>query len=265
VTGVVAVVVAMAIVFTTRGPSAPRRGRGSAAAIAKATQVPPQVLARVGIPAGVRSPPALPVGTPAIEADGRPVVLYVGAEYCPYCAAERWPVVVALSRFGTFTGLGTTTSASRPEPYPGTATFTFSGATYTSDHLVFSSVETASNTPASGGGFTHLQDMTAEQQRLFLQYDTTRFTGGTRGGIPFVMIGNRSAWAGASYDPGLLAGQSFDRIANQLHDPTSPVAQAIDGSANQITAMICLLTGNQPLSVCSEAYIRHEQTRLAGR
>src|SRR5438876_6623085 len=36
---------------------------------------------------------------------GKPVVLYVGAQYCPFCAAERWALVLALSRFGHWAGL----------------------------------------------------------------------------------------------------------------------------------------------------------------
>ena len=40
-----------------------------------------------------------------LTADGKPLVLYVGAEYCPYCAAERCAMVQALSRFGTFSNL----------------------------------------------------------------------------------------------------------------------------------------------------------------
>ena len=32
-------------------------------------------------------------------------MLYIGAEFCPYCAAMRWSMAVALSRFGTFTPL----------------------------------------------------------------------------------------------------------------------------------------------------------------
>ncbi len=36
----------------------------------------------------------------------------MGAEYCPFCAAQRWAMVNAFSRFGTFTGLTTTHSSS---------------------------------------------------------------------------------------------------------------------------------------------------------
>jgi hypothetical protein len=130
--------------------------------------------------------------------------------------------------------------------------------------LVLSTAETETNQPAPGGGYTHLQDLTAQQQQLFGTYDTKQHVG-SEGGIPFIMIGNRYAWAGASYDPGLLQGLSFDQIANQLEDPGSEVARAIDGSANQITAMVCLLTGNQPAEVCSAPYIRQEQARLIGQ
>ena len=45
-------------------------------------------------------------GSP-LTAKGRPEVLCVGTEYCPYCAAQSWALIVALSRFGMFTGLRT--------------------------------------------------------------------------------------------------------------------------------------------------------------
>ena len=80
-------------------------------------------------------------GTPLSGPDGHPEVFYLGAEYCPYCAAERWPMIVALSRFGTFSGLKTTSSSST-DIYPNTPTFTFHGATYTSQYVDFVSVET---------------------------------------------------------------------------------------------------------------------------
>src|SRR3954453_11949453 len=32
-------------------------------------------------------------------ADGKPQVLYIGAEYCSTCAAQRWSLIAALSRF----------------------------------------------------------------------------------------------------------------------------------------------------------------------
>ena len=45
-------------------------------------------------------------GTP-LTSGGKPEVLFIGAEYCPFCGAQRWAMITALSRFGTFTGLKT--------------------------------------------------------------------------------------------------------------------------------------------------------------
>lgn len=170
-------------------------------------------------------------------------------------------MVVALSRFGTFANLSATTSAPQPEVLPNTATLSFYGSSYTSEYLSLSTAETETNHPAPGGGYTHLQDLTAQQKQLFGTYGTNQYVG-SDGSIPFIMIGNRYAWAGASYDPGLLQGLSFDQIANQLEDPRSEIARAIDGAANQITAMLCQLTESQPAEVCSAPFIRHEQARL---
>jgi len=36
-----------------------------------------------------------------------------------------------------------------------------------------------------------------------------------------------------------------------LKDPTSPIAQSVNGAANYITGAICQMTNNQPASVCN--------------
>ena len=54
--------------------------------------------------------------------------------------AQRWAMVNALSRFGTFPGLSTVHSSST-DVYPNTPTWTFRNATYTSPYLVFDHVD----------------------------------------------------------------------------------------------------------------------------
>ena len=54
-----------------------------------------------------------------------PAMLYYGAEYCPYCAAERWAMTAALSRFGTWSELKITASSHTdvfPRPTPSATT-----------------------------------------------------------------------------------------------------------------------------------------------
>ena len=40
-----------------------------------------------------------------------------------------------------------------------------------------------------------------------------------------------------------------------MSDPTSEIAKAADGAANVITAVLCELTNNQPVVVCSDPMI----------
>ena len=253
---VVAVVGAMVAFFLGRGSGGGGGGEGggSSASIAAVTSVPVSVLDAVADSAftNASNVKLMPTGQPEITENGLPVLTYVGAEYCPFCAAERWPIVVALSRFGTFSNLTSTVSAPRPEVFPETPTLTFHDTSYTSDYLVLSAVETATNNPSINGGYTPLDTPSAQQQRLFDLYNTEAVSG-SDGGIPFVLIGNRYVWVGATFDPGVLGGLSFDEIASRLSDPEDDIAKAIGGSANLVTAMICTLTGDQPGDVCGSA------------
>ena len=219
----------------------------SAAVVKAVTGVPANALDQVG--AGDVQGVPRKVDAPALTAGGKPKVLYVGAEYCPFCAAQRWPVVVALSRFGTWAGLGQTTSAS-DDVYPDTATLSFHGATYSSDYLSFTGVETSGRTKVNGQ-YATLDKLTAADQKTFETYDQPPYTTGSAGGIPFIDFGGSFVSSGASFDPQLLAGMSHRQIAAALSDPTSPVAKAIDGSANVLTAALCEVTGQQPSAVCT--------------
>jgi thiol-disulfide isomerase/thioredoxin len=193
---------------------------------------------------------AIVAGAPALTSDGKPEVLYVGAEYCPYCAAERWPVVIALSRFGTFSGLGLTTS-SATDVFPSTPTLTFHGSTYASDVISFTAVETETNQlAASGLGYEPLETLTAEQQQLMQTFNVPPYTS-QAGSIPFTLIGNRFVISGSSYPPDVLQGKTWQQIASALSDPSSPIAKQVLAAANMLTAAICELTGGQPTNVCS--------------
>src|SRR6202044_3344172 len=95
------------------------------------THVPSAVAAAVGItsPNNPTTPPSATGNASLWQAsspgDGDPpVVFFYGAEFAPYAAAERWPVIVALSRFGTFGSLGLMQSSSSIA-FSDTPTFTF--------------------------------------------------------------------------------------------------------------------------------------------
>ncbi len=257
VVAVLAIVVAFVVIKLNSSPStdnSPNGPTGAALAsvVTNVTSVPASTLDTVGTGGGsVTAPPTSISGT-ALTANGKPEVLYVGAEYCPYCAAERWAMIVALSRFGTFSGLATIHSAAangagEAEPYPNTPTWTFVHATYTSKYLTFTPVEEQTNIPDSATGtYTALQTPTTAQQALVTKYDSAN-----GGAIPFVDFGNKYLISGASYNAGVLSKLSWATIAADLSNPNSAVAKGVDGTANYITAAICQLTGNQPASACT--------------
>ncbi len=260
--GLVLAVVATMIVIKVAGGSSPSAASvshltagGSAAApsdpgtsplsanVLGALSVSPATLDAVGS-GGAVVPPSSVGGSGSIlrGADGKPEITYVGAEYCPYCAAERWALAVALSRFGTFSHLSGTHSSST-DVYPNTQTLSFYGSSYSSPYVDFQAVEEATNQQV-GGAYQDLQAPTTAESALLSSYDA-------QGSIPFFDIGNKYVIVGASYSPQLLQGLSRSQIAAQLDDPSSPVAQAVDGTANYITAAICTVTGDQPTSVCN--------------
>jgi len=244
--GTVLVVVAVLVVVKLTASPAKSTPTTSAAAdvVQKVTTVPAATFDTVG--KGTVSNPPVPIsGQPALTADGKPLVLYVGGEFCPYCAAERWALVSALSRFGTFANLKQAAS-SPTDVFPNTQTLSFFGSSYTSDLISFQGVE------AEDVDQKPLQQLTPEQQANFTKYDAPPYTSSdARGSFPFVNFGNIALQIGASYDPTVLAGKSGTDIAAALHDPNSAIAKGAIGSANAFTAAICAMTGNKPADVCN--------------
>lgn len=245
IVGVVLLVAAAVVIFilTSRAPAAPGPAAGEQSAVAaKATSIPPSVFDAV---AGGGVAPSLKVAKGAdllAGSSGKPVIVYVGGEFCPYCASQRWSIVVALSRFGTWSGL-TLSRSSSTDVFPNTPTFTFRGASYTSDVIELSAVETADREGK------RLDTPNAQQQRSMDRFDP-------QGSIPYLSIADRYYVSGSGYPPDVLAGKSWDQVASALSDPTSPVTRAIVGNADQITAAICAVTAQKPAAVCTSPSVR---------
>jgi thiol-disulfide isomerase/thioredoxin len=242
------VIVFLAIRWATTPPApAPIDSTHTAEVLSAITRLQPSELEHVGSGSATNSLKPMS-GPPLTGPGGKPLVFYYGAEYCPYCAAERWPIIIALSRFGTFSGLKTTTSSSS-DIYANTPTFTFHSATYSSRYVEFQAVETTDRNQNA------LDSPTEAQLALVNRYDTS-------GSIPFVDFGNRYSLSGATYLPDSLQGMSWQQIADALQVPVSPQAKAILGSANLIAAAVCKLTSDQPAAVCSGAAIQSIEAKL---
>lgn len=231
----------------------------SAELIAKVAGIPDSTFQTVG--QGSANPLPKLISAPALTQDNKPLVFYAGAEYCPYCAAERWAMVTALLRFGSFSGLGTTQS-SGSDVFPNTQTFSFHGATYTSQYLAFKGLEMQSN-QVQGNQYATLDTPSSSEQQLISIYNAAPYVPkDSAGAIPFIDFGGKFLISGATYSPAVLQGKSHDDIAAALSDPSTDIAKGAVGSANAITAAICTLTGNQPANICGTDMMRALEAKL---
>ncbi len=248
--GVLVIVVAIFIIFSllNTGGSTSANAKTTQAVANSVTTVPLSIYQGIGT-GGVTS--ILQKVTPSVavlkDSAGKPLIVYVGGEFCPYCAAYRWSIIAALSRFGTFKNLALTTSSST-DIYPDTNTFTFVGSSYTSQYITYSATEIEDRNQQA------LQTLNAQDQQLFNTYDGPPYSQ-SAGGIPFLDIANQYVTEASPYNPQDINGMTWSQIAAALGNPGSTPARDIIGTANYLTAAICNVTNNQPASVCQAAPI----------
>ena len=249
VVAVLAIVVAFVVIkaFTGTASAGSNTATANASVVSDLTGVPASTLKTVGKGSALtyNAKPIIPIPGPPLAENGKPEVLYLGAEYCPFCATERWAMAEALSRFGTFSGLKFIHS-DPSDVYPSTPTLTFYKSTYTSKYVAFNPVEelTVSKQP--------LEAPTTAQQALQTKYQVPPYVPAADvGSIPFVDLGNKFMLSGAQYNPQVLQGKSWAQVAAALKDPSNPIAQGADGAANTFTAAICKLTNNLPATACT--------------
>jgi hypothetical protein len=243
VTAVLAIVVALVAVKLTAGPAhlVASETPASAVVVRHVSSVPAAVLASVEPGQAVTSLEPVKTSAPPLTIGGKPAIVFVSEESCPFCAAERWSVAVALSHFGTLSQLGIT-SSSATDVYPNTATLSFRAVRYQSTELTLRTTELADNAGRP------LQPQTTLDTRLIDTYDVPPYVNSAdqSGAVPFLDIANKYVLAGAQYNPQVLAGLSAAQIASQLTNPSSQVARAIDGSAQVIITAIDQVLHGKP-------------------
>lgn len=199
---------------------------------------------------------ALSAQPPLRGPGGHPEFFYVGGVYCPNCAAERWAMVNALGRFGTFKNL------SQVQSYEyNVSTFSFVGSSYTSQYIDFVPKEILGNgLDSAGQNYVSLEKLTPTEQQLFHQYDSGQT-------FPFLDVNNIYIATAATYNFSVLLDGSqhpltWGTIANALTDTNSPITKGLLGTANYLTAAICSVTNQQPGSVCHSPVIQQIEHTL---
>jgi Domain of unknown function (DUF929) len=185
------------------------------------------------------SPSAISPAGQNFTVDGKPGILYIGGEFCPLCAVERWALVVALSKFGNFTNLQYMISA----PDDGNIyTLTFLNATYSSKYIGLATVENEDRNRNT------LQTPTTTEQNLWSTYNP--------GYYPFIYFDGMYAVKTNQFDVTILEGMNWTQIASQLNSPSTTVAKAVDGAANTMISAVCAMDGGNPSSVCGESFAK---------
>ena len=164
---------------------------------------------------------------PPLTHAGQPEIVLVAPDSCAACALESWGIVAALSQFGTFANLHLSQSATTRRPI--VRGFTFHGAAYGSPLVAFVIAAPSSNVPHP---------------------------------LPFVDVANKFADVGSPAPPGVAKGLSWTRLAGSLGRPKTAAGQALDGTAELLTAEICETTDGAPAAVCGAAAVKDYENRL---
>jgi len=173
----------------------------------------------------------------SMRRNGKLFVFFMGAEHCPYCAAERWAIVRALSKFGQWDGLKQTISAARDEPFLNLPTYDFTEAKYTSSHIEFVSREIKDRE------FKPLQKLLKTEQKLVRKFNPDKY-------IPFLLVGGRFMQIGAGFTPKIFIGHTFRQTETELKKVESEIRKTIDAEANIVAALLCL--SGLPQELCKE-------------
>jgi hypothetical protein len=172
--------------------------------------------------------------------EGKLFVFFMGAEYDPYSAAERWAVVRGLQKFGQWNGLKQTMSAARDEPFLNLPTYDFTEATYTSAHIEFVARELKDRE------FKPLQKLLKTEEKLVHKYNPDKQ-------IPFLLVGGQFMQIGAGFSPKIFIGHTFRQTETELKKIESEIRKTIDAEGNIIASLLC--ASGLPQELCKETAV----------
>ena len=165
---------------------------------------------------------------------GRIVVLFVGAEACPYCAAESWSIVASLGQYGIWKGLSPIIS-NKTDSIPSVPGYSFVNATLNSSKVLFEEVELTTTSWNQ-----KLQSLNSTQHTLFYKCDPS-------GSIPYLLIGGIYIHLGSAVNPELISGMSLNLTYN-LSKSQGAFRDQIISEERNISEVIDYVTNPPPSS-----------------
>lgn len=176
---------------------------------------------------------------PLKRAGGKSLVYFMGAGFCPFCAAERWAIVKALERFGKWEGLAEDKSAGHDEKYLNVPTFSLARAKYSSSHVEFAGKETADR------NFEPLQELDDSDFEILDMYNPDQM-------IPFLLVDGQYMQVGAGFSPELIQNMTHEQVRKELDNPSSAIGKAMRTEIDNITALVCKSIGGKGEACGSE-------------
>ncbi len=178
-----------------------------------------------------------PFSGTSLSDGGKTVVLFVSGDFCPYCAAERWALVIALMRFGSFSSLSYTYSSSNIE-LPNTPSFSFANYSYSSRYISLQAYE--------------YEDRNGKPLMSVPDNYTALWKGPPSfGTVPFLDIGNIYVVKGTQFNASLLAGMSQQQVIQSIVSDDA-LSKTIMAAADGITSALCNVTQGNPGNVCAQ-------------
>ncbi len=238
VVAIVALVVGIGV--SSSGSSGPPRQPISAADQTQLENIPVATLV-AATTKGISLQYATTAAGGTLTSAGKPELLFVGAEFCPICAAQRWPMTIALMKFGTFTNLQTTHSAKADG---NAGTLSYYGSTYSSPYLTFNANELYTNQP-SGSYYKTLDKLTPAETAVWTANQPSSQT------FPFIDFAGKATLQTAQYNPETIYNMSFSDILSSVGSNDNTVGASIDASSAVFIKYLCGMTNDQPQNVCA--------------
>ena len=179
---------------------------------------------------------------------GKSLVFFMGAGFCPFCAAERWAIVNALANFGRWDGLVEDRSAGHDEKYLNIPTVSLARAKYTSDYVEIVGRETADR------NFEPLQELDDKDFEILDTFNPDQI-------IPVLLIDGQFMQVGSGYSPQILEGMDHARVKAELANPNSAAGKAMRAEIDNITALICKSIGGRA-GACNSENVKSQAAKI---
>ncbi len=187
-------------------------------------------------------------GVSAWQENGKPILYFYGATWCPYCSASSWAIYKAMSEFGTVSG-NSTGYSSPVDTNPGTPEMVLANAQLTSNNVSFVVTEDTSGVddtfPATSNCYESAYVAAYSGNSIpFVAVNGQYIHGGTT----LIDAANLRAWSDSS-----TGGAGAGQVANQVRSESGAAWGYISPQTYWIMAYLVRATG-APLGYFAAQY-----------